>query len=166
MSVLVFPLAGPLQSWVSGPHTNWRMSQRLPTQSAVLGLLAAALGLPRGDLGPLPTLRLAVRVDHPGQLLMDYQTVQKPYNTSGKTKSLVTRRWLLADAAFTVAVEGEPALLESLHAGLRDPVFPLYLGRNSCPPAVPLWQPDGLRPDQTLDDALAPGPAVVLETIA
>ena len=165
MSVLVFPLAGPLQSWVSGPHTNWRMSQRLPTQSAVLGLLAAALGLPRGDLGPLPTLRLAVRVDHPGQLLMDYQTVQKPYNTSGKTKSLVTRRWLLADAAFTVAVEGEPALLESLHAGLRDPVS-LSIWAAIHAAAVPLWQPDGLRPDQTLDDALAPGPAVFLETIA
>jgi CRISPR system Cascade subunit CasD len=163
MSALVFPLAGPLQSWVTGPHTNWRVSQRLPSRSGVLGLLAAALGLPRGELDRLPTLRLAVRVDRPGRLLMDYQTVQAPYHTNAKEKDLVTRRWLLADAAFTVAAEGEPALLEQLHAALRSPVFPVYLGRNCCPPAVPLWQPDGLRGEQSLDEALAPGPVVPLE---
>jgi CRISPR system Cascade subunit CasD len=44
-------------------------------------------------------------------------------------------RFYLADAVFLAAIEGEVELLEQLRSALRRPVYPLFLGRRSCPPA-------------------------------
>jgi CRISPR system Cascade subunit CasD len=44
----------------------------------------------------------------------------------------------LQDASFLVALEGDRPILERLNSALQDPVWPLSLGRRSCPPAVPV----------------------------
>ncbi|CAM5315299.1 hypothetical protein SBADM41S_03773 [Streptomyces badius] len=50
----------------------------------------------------------------------------------------LSERFYLADAVFVAAVEGEADLLAGLHAALRAPVYPPFLGRRSCPPAQPV----------------------------
>ena len=74
--VLALRLAGPLKAWSSTSRFNRRETDLWPTKSGVLGLLAAAQGLRRGDIiEKLLNLNLGVRVDQPGTLLRDYHTV-------------------------------------------------------------------------------------------
>ncbi|MFC9123274.1 type I-E CRISPR-associated protein Cas5/CasD [Streptomyces sp. NPDC057067] len=138
MSVLGLRLAGPLQSWGASARFTRRTTESAPTKSAVIGMLAAAAGIERGDdtrLAPLADLRFAVRVDQPGTRVRDFQTAH--HGASGKSMPL-SERFYLADAVFVAAVEGDPTLLVSLHAALRNPVYAPFLGRRSCPPAQPV----------------------------
>ncbi|MEU0133093.1 type I-E CRISPR-associated protein Cas5/CasD [Streptomyces sp. NPDC006296] len=138
MSVLSLRLAGPLQSWGATARFTRRTTESAPTKSAVIGLLAAAAGIERGDdasLQPLAALRFGVRIDQPGSRVRDFQTAH--HSASGKSMPL-SERFYLADAVFVAAVEGDTALLSRLHAALRNPVYPPFLGRRSCPPAQPV----------------------------
>lgn len=131
MSVLLLRLAGPLQSWGARSRFRVRETERFPTKSGVLGLLAAASGRRRtGDIDDLLGLEFGVRVDQPGTLLTDFQTV----HTSGMDKPpIVTTRQYLADSVFVAAVEGDASLIGALSEALDRPAFPLFLGRRSCP---------------------------------
>lgn len=138
MSVLTLRLAGPLQSWGATARFTRRTTESAPTKSAVLGMLAAAAGIERGDdtsLEPLAALRFAVRIDQPGTRVRDFQTAH--HSVSGKSMPL-SERFYLADAVFVAALEGDPTLLAGLHAALRNPVYAPFLGRRSCPPAQPV----------------------------
>lgn len=136
MSVLLLTLAGPLQSWGASSRFVRRGTESAPTKSGVLGLLAAAQGRRRTDpLEDLAGLRFGVRIDQPGRLVRDFQTAR---SLDGKQTMPLSFRFYLADAVFLAAVEGDTSLLQALADALRRPVFPLYLGRRSCPPAGPL----------------------------
>lgn len=132
MATLLLRLAAPLQSWGSDSKFETRKTDREPTKSGVVGLLAAALGLRRDDtegLARLNGLRFAVRADQEGSLLVDFHTAKS------RDTSYVTYRHYLQDAVFLAGLESEDeALLRELEAALRHPVYPLYLGRRSCPP--------------------------------
>ena len=136
MATLLLRLAAPLQSWGSDSKFETRKTDREPTKSGVVGLLAAALGLRRDDtegLARLNGLRFAVRADQEGSLLVDFHTAKS------RDTSYVTYRHYLQDAVFLAGLESEDeALLRELEAALRHPVYPLYLGRRSCPPTLPL----------------------------
>ncbi|GAA1330231.1 type I-E CRISPR-associated protein Cas5/CasD [Saccharothrix algeriensis] len=133
MTTLLLRLSAPLQSWGTSSRFTRRNTDRAPSRSGVLGLLAAAQGRRRTDpLEELLDLRIGVRIDQPGQLERDFHTAR---TRDGSTSMPLSYRFYLSDAVFAVAVEGEPALLESLQQALRTPVFPLFLGRRSCPPA-------------------------------
>lgn len=165
---LVVQLAGPLASWGDVAVGEDRPSAADPSVSAVLGLLAAAVGLERHDAAQEPFLDgygVAVRVYASGELLRDYHTAQQPPaaalrkrphhtrrdelealdayrkkypKTSG---TIVTRRDFRADGRWAAAVWGRdsaPHTVDSLARAVERPVFPLYLGRKSCPPALPL----------------------------
>jgi CRISPR system Cascade subunit CasD len=144
---IVVRLAGPLQSW--GEHSTFTERDTLgfPTRSGMTGLLAAAQGIPRGaSLARYDPLAFTVRVDRPGTLITDFHTVGGglprsrtiPTASGGRrpegTAIVVTRRWYLADAVFTVAVEGPEPLLDEVTAALHAPRWQPYLGRRSCPP--------------------------------
>ncbi|MFE3790363.1 type I-E CRISPR-associated protein Cas5/CasD [Streptomyces goshikiensis] len=74
--VLLIRLAGPLQSWGITGRFARRDTHSRPTKSGVIGLCAAALGLPREEpLGELAEMRFGVRADRPGTSLRDYHTV-------------------------------------------------------------------------------------------
>ncbi|MGF1344510.1 type I-E CRISPR-associated protein Cas5/CasD [Streptomyces flavovirens] len=138
MSVLSLRLAGPLQSWGASARFTRRTTESAPTKSAVIGLLAAAAGIERGDdtgLDPLTALRFAVRIDQPGSRVRDFHTAH--HAVSGKSMPL-SERFYLADAVFVAAVEGNAMLLADLHTALRNPVYAPFLGRRSCPPAQPV----------------------------
>ena len=111
---------------------------------APLAAFAARL-MHRGDR-PLTEngLRFAVRADQEGSLLVDFHTAKS------RDTSYVTYRHYLQDAVFLAGLESEDeALLRELEAALRHPVYPLYLGRRSCPPTLPLCL--GIRQGSLLD---------------
>lgn len=131
MTVLLLRLAGPLQAWGDASRFARRDTGWYPTKSGVLGLLAAAEGRRRTDeIEDLARLRFGIRVDQPGQLQRDFQTA---INWSTGKSMPLSYRYYLADAVFVAGVEGDRALLEALDAALTNPVYPLYLGRRSCP---------------------------------
>lgn len=132
MTTLLLRLAGPLQSWGDSSRFVRRETRQEPTKSGVLGLIAAAQGRRRTEpIEDLVRLRFGVRVDQPGQLVRDFQTAQ---TREGKSMPL-SYRYYLADAVFVAAVEGPESVIVGIHEALRQPTFPLYLGRRSCPPA-------------------------------
>lgn len=143
MSVVALRLSGPLQSWGSGSKFVRRSTETAPTKSGVIGMIAAAKGLRRAEpLEELLGLRLAIRIDQPGQLVRDFQTAQRPRRErdgSVTWKSMpLSYRYYMGDAAYLAVLEGERALLNGIDEAVRSPAFPLYLGRRSCPPAGPV----------------------------
>jgi CRISPR system Cascade subunit CasD len=152
-SVLALRLAGPLQSWGASSRFTRRTTESAPTKSGVIGLLAAAAGVERGDdmrLAQLAALRFGVRIDQPGTRIRDFHTAH--HAVSGKSMPL-TERYYLADAVFVAALEGEHTLLSELEDALHTPVYPPFLGRRSCPPAQPLEL--GLHQETRLEQVLA-----------
>lgn len=136
MATLLLRLAGPLQAWGAESKFEIRRTLGFPTKSGVIGMLAAALGMSRDDPpDPLNELKFGVRIDREGAYLRDYHTAH------GKKEkdAYITQRYYLEDAVFLVGLEsGDTALLEKLQEALCHPVFPLFLGRRSCPPTMPL----------------------------
>lgn len=132
MPTLLLRLAAPLQSWGSDSKFEIRATRKMPTKSGVVGMLAAALGWKRdADLTSLNALKFGVRADREGEELTDFQTVHGE-------KSYITYRHYLADAVFLAGLEGEETFLRELETALQNPRFPLFLGRRSCPPTLPI----------------------------
>ena len=131
---LLLLLKGPMQSWGTESRYATRATSFLPSKSVVLGMLAAAEGRRRDeDMADLTGLKFAVRVDQSGSLLRDYQTAQNWQKDPQASAKLITR-YFLSDAAFVAAIESEDReQLENFVQNLNQPVFPLYLGRRSCP---------------------------------
>ena len=153
MSTLLLRLAGPMQAWGADSRFDIRKTNREPTKSGVIGLLAAALGLRRDEpLDALAALRMGVRVDREGVLLRDFHMAH------GAKSSYMTQRYYLCDALFLVGVFSEDeALMRRLEEAVRHPAFPLFLGRRSCPPEGRVCL--GLRA-ATLEDALKSEPSL------
>ena len=165
MPTLLLRLVGPMQSWGTTSRFDQRDTGKEPSKSGVVGLLAAALGIDREkwtDLEPLTRLSMRVRHDRPGVISQDYQTagcakvdtIIKADGTPSKD-GVVSRRFYLADASFLVGLECKDlSLLERIHAALRDPVWPLALGRKSYVPSEPIWIENGVQ-DAPLRDILS-----------
>lgn len=147
MSTLLLRLAAPLQAWGTDSKFEVRRTNREPSKSGVIGLLAAALGLRRdADLSKLSALRFGVRVDRNGEVIKDFHMAK------AEKTSYLTYRYYLSDAIFLVGLESEDrSFLEQIERALRNPCFPLFLGRRSCPPTLPLVL--GIRED-ALETAL------------
>jgi CRISPR system Cascade subunit CasD len=159
MSTLLIRLSGPLQSWGESARFNLRPTQSTPTKSGVLGLVCAAMGIPRSDTTTLSTLNqlaFGIRVDCPGQLIIDFHTVSDVVNVEGKIpqKTTPTERYYLAGAVFLAGLEGgDRVLLETIHHALLKPHWLLSLGRKSCMPGELPWLEDGVT-DDSLETAL------------
>lgn len=162
METLIFQLQGPFAAWGDAAVGEYRPSAEYPSQSAILGLLAAALGIEREDQAAQDSLRagcrMAVGLLSPGRLLRDYHTAQVPGRADLKKRPHATRRDELSlpkqdlntilstrdyrqEASAVVALlatEGAHYGLSCIAEALRRPRFVLYLGRKSCPPAAPL----------------------------
>lgn len=154
---LCFTLWAPLASFGDVAVGERRLSLERPGRSAVLGLVAAALGVERRDQAALDvlgrTLLVAVHGLNPGTLLEDYHTAQAPPARRGVRHA--TRREELAAASLgtilsrrdyrqepwhEVALTGSSdaaANLAAIAAALQAPRFTLYHGRKSCPLGLP-----------------------------
>ncbi|WP_371174568.1 type I-E CRISPR-associated protein Cas5/CasD [Buchananella felis] len=135
MTTLLLHLAGPLQSWGVKSRFAVRGTELAPTKSGIIGLLAAALGRRRTDpLEDLLRLRFGVRIDQPGRVIRDFHTA---HDRKGQAMP-ISDRYYLSDAVFLAGIEGDAELLHGLDEAVRNPRFPLYLGRRSCPPSRPI----------------------------
>ncbi|MEV6013258.1 type I-E CRISPR-associated protein Cas5/CasD [Streptomyces sp. NPDC051976] len=162
---LVLRLAGVMQAWGESAAFTYRDTAAHPTRSALIGMFAAASGRTREQaLDPYPDLRapgqdhapshrdlvFTIRIDNPGTVYRDFQTAGggRPHQQGLRTaagnyrpqdeSTMVTWRDYLVGAAFTLAVQGPPALLAHIAATLERPVYSPYLGRRSCLPDEPL----------------------------
>ncbi|WP_338208587.1 type I-E CRISPR-associated protein Cas5/CasD [Lactiplantibacillus paraxiangfangensis] len=133
MKTLTIKLTAPLQSYGNEATFSRRTSNNYPTKSAVIGMVAAALGYRRTDerILALNDLDFAVRIDQVGKMLTDYQTVEWKKDTRK-----VTYRDYLQDAVFVVALgSSDEQFIDEIKVALRHPRFPLFLGRRSNAPA-------------------------------
>jgi len=160
MKYLLFRLYGPMASWGEIAVGESRHSAIYPGKSALLGLMAAALGIRRDEEQRQAALaagyRFAVKVISAGHPLRDYHTAQAPDSvgkfvyrtrrdelTVGKERlgTILSSREYRCDALSLVAIvaeEGAPYSLDELREAFLKPRFHLYLGRKSCPVAAPL----------------------------
>ena len=161
--VLLLRLDGPLMSFGGIVVDERGVTEDLPTRSMLTGLLGNALGYEHRDAARLQRLQdrihYAARRDRPGRLLVDFQTVDlgQPFlgegwttrgtvvsrrGGSAGTGTHIRRRHYWADAVYTVALTLEPAAeepdLDRCGAALAQPERPLFLGRKTCLPSVPL----------------------------
>ena len=156
---LVFQLHGPMASWGVDAPGEVRHSHELPSRSALLGFLAAALGIRRDEEARLNAFNqhysFLLCASQEPRWARDYHTVQMPKEVRKARyfcrreelsdpellSALISRRDYYTDAWWMVALTqttDAPYSLEQLRDALQHPVFPLYLGRKSCPPALPL----------------------------
>ncbi|MGB0955901.1 MAG: type I-E CRISPR-associated protein Cas5/CasD, partial [Panacagrimonas sp.] len=162
MPTLVFQLQGVLSSWGVAAVGEYRGSDHYPSESALIGLISAALGIRRDQDDQQRAIAesygYAVGVLSAGELLRDYHTAQVPGQAALKKRPHRTRsdelcvgkkqlntvlstRDYRQNGAYLIAVqssEAAPYSLDELAAALAKPRFTLYLGRKSCPPSAPL----------------------------
>lgn len=154
-SNLILRLEGPLQAWGGATRGKDRDTSSAPTKSGVVGLLGSALGIARGgDFSELNRLRMAVRVDKPGRLHMDFQNMsyrvkhlesghavhnpsEQDYKSNRATNRIFYKQYL-ENASFLVVLSGDADVIIRCAEALRQPVYPLFLGRRNCPPALPV----------------------------
>ena len=167
MNGFILHVQGPMMSFADTGFGQLRESGRFPSRSVILGIIAAARGIPRND-ERLVELHAALRVHCAcvlsGSLSIDYHTVKpsdyEPYDvgyyrrTPERVNSVETYRGYHQDAHFVALVEGEPdAIAQSMQA-LDDPIFTPFLGRRACPPATPL-RPEPIADGGILDALVA-----------
>jgi len=161
---LVFRLYGPMASWGDVAVGTYRPTFDHPSKSAIMGLIAAAIGIRRDEDMKLRAIAesydFAVRVDASGIMLRDYHTSQVPPSGKGRNqkkfttrkdelavskeelKTILSTRDYYCDALYTVCLWAKsdeiPYSLETLAQKMKEPTFVLYLGRKSCPLAMPV----------------------------
>jgi len=159
---LAFLIDAPLQSWGASSKFQRRETESWPTKSAIVGLLAAALGIDKH--APDETERLAPFVAltfsvlrwpkrQPAVRLLDFHTVGGGYDKTDPVQKLhiprkagdgspfgtvITRRSYLSDARFIVLFQGDSGTLQQAARALLDPVWGMWFGRKTCIPAAPL----------------------------
>ncbi|MDX9858734.1 MAG: type I-E CRISPR-associated protein Cas5/CasD [candidate division Zixibacteria bacterium] len=193
---LVFQLYSPLASWGEVAVGEIRSTLSHPTKTAVLGLIASALGVTR-DAEELHrqlhlVLGYACWVVRKGETLRDYHTVQTPIRgnvekrgemlpwvrsrrdelLAGRPNTILSDREYRMDEAYVVALWQRSAdafiSLGDISDALQRPTFVVFLGRKSCPLALPMspsiigshsllgalraYRPDQIIVPETIDD--------------
>jgi CRISPR system Cascade subunit CasD len=103
---------------------------------------------------------MGIRCDQEGISRYDFQTAENVATADGKVGKYptISQRYYLADAAFTVGLQStDTPLLKRIEEALRNPVWPLGLGRKSYVPSESIWLRDGLV-DKPLKQALVEAP--------
>ncbi len=178
MKYCVFRLYAPLCSWGEIAVGSERRSALHPSKSAIIGLIAAAMGIEREDeekqLKLASALGFAIKLINPGTIIKDFHTAQVPravknvvYHTrkdeldalDEKDNAIISYREYRCDSLSVVTIwikESNSSIsLYNVQEALMAPMFHLYLGRKSCPPALPL-QPQIIEAD-TIREAFNKG---------
>ncbi|MFJ2135968.1 type I-E CRISPR-associated protein Cas5/CasD [Streptomyces sp. NPDC087845] len=122
MVTVLLRLTGPMQSYGTASHWEERATRSRPTKSAVVGLVANALGLSSdAPLHDLTQMVFAVRADRPGRQMIDEQTAGGGrFPTTGPTPANPDH-WYGAPRDPDLSPEG--TLRASRKKGSRDPVL-------------------------------------------
>jgi CRISPR system Cascade subunit CasD len=155
---LTLALAAPLAAMGEIAVGERRGSWDRPGRSAVLGLIAACLGIARGDEAAHAALEtgygLALRRQRLGPLLADYHTAQVPparrgrhFATraeelaAGNLETILSRRDYRTDLLVLAALWPQSSArwsLAKIEMALSAPHYVPYFGRKSCPLMLPL----------------------------
>lgn len=163
MPALAFYIDAPMQSWGASSKFQYRETNRFPTKSAVVGLIAGALGIDKHQtneseqLRPITELQFTVVRLHKSKIepsrFTDFHTVgggydkkatlwekmSIPQKASGAPfGTVITHRSYLTDTSFAVLLQGDAKELERIQSALLDPVWGVWFGRKTCLPASPL----------------------------
>lgn len=136
LKTILLKFSGPLQSWGTDSNFETRRTDFYPSKSAVIGVIAAGLGLKRDDekIQKLNDLDFAIRIDQYGNLLRDYHTAKK-FDSKGKfERTYVTNRYYLEDYIFIVGISHrDNKFIEEIEKSLKNQYFQIYMGRRSNP---------------------------------
>lgn len=157
---LIFQIYAPLTSWGEPAVGEVRHSNAIPSRSALLGLVAAALGIRRKEkkLNIFNQhYQFAIRTFRAkSSWFSDYQTVQVPKTNKkaslytrfdeicrspNELETLLSQREYYNDIYYQIVMTetaGAPYCAEQIRQALLTPVFPLYIGRKNSPLALPL----------------------------
>ncbi|MCX6992063.1 MAG: type I-E CRISPR-associated protein Cas5/CasD [Kiritimatiellaeota bacterium] len=153
---LAMMLDAPLQSWGFASRFQRRTTALHPTRSGILGMVCAALGVPKGSntekewLAQLESVRLMVlaiqrlpegcRQPLDIRRLEDYHTVSGTRRASGAISgdAVISHRQYLLDAKFGVILAGPHSTLKPVAEALRNPRWGVWFGRKNCIPAAPI----------------------------
>jgi CRISPR system Cascade subunit CasD len=135
-SYLIFRLFGVMSAWGEIAPAATRLTTNHPTKSGVLGMVSAALGLPRNEIIN-DSYNFAVLVHNSGTPMRDFHTIHIPTHDS----TIISTRDYHCGAMYSIALsikDDAPYSLEEIKSALEEPVFTLFLGRKSCPLALPM----------------------------
>lgn len=149
-SFIALLLDAPLQSWGISSRFERRGTALHPSKSAVIGMIAAALGIDKHDpnepaqiaeLAELDITMITIPKKHPMRRIEDFHTTEGTRRADGSLNKncVVSKREYLVDARFAVLIKGATALLDRVAAALQNPVWGIWLGRKSCIPALPIF---------------------------
>ena len=152
---LIFQLYGSLASWGDVAVGEYRPTYGYPSKSAIMGIVAAALGIKRSEeekhIRLNQSIKFAVCANQ-GGVMRDYHTSEVPsggrsYSTrrdelflSKAINTILSQRDYCTDSFYKVALwmeDDNVFSLRQIQAALKRPQFVLYLGRKSCPLCLP-----------------------------
>ena len=163
-----------MQSWGTQSLHRDRSTERFPTKSGVVGLVANAMGRDFSDqIDDLASLVMAAgevvfQNNEEARIAYDYQTAGGGYDwwkhliedkdmqsaqTSIQKDVVIRRKAYLEDADFLVALSGPRDVLDLVAESLKNPQRPLFLGRRCFLPSIPVF------------DSMHEGDKDVLETM-
>lgn len=133
MLVLRVKVYGETASFRRPHDLNYQRTYPLPPPTTLLGFAGAALGIADRELwapdSPARRLQVAVLSEARPGLAQDTWTLLKFKQKRISGRSPYARE-VLFGARFTLLFGGEESMLRQLEGALRDPVFPLSLGRE------------------------------------
>ena len=133
MKSLKLTLSAPIASFGTSPRMQHRLTQSEPTHSAVVGLIACAMGLGRdADFSEIKQISMTVMSVSHGEPFIDFQTIRDAVTISGiGGRNAITYRHSLPDYLAVVEIAGEDDLIDRINSALQRPVWQLYLGRRA-----------------------------------
>jgi CRISPR-associated protein Cas5/CasD subtype I-E len=133
-------------SFGEGDYWDIRSTGIFPTKSAIVGILAACFGWSRNDTEQIKelseSLSVSMRQDNRFSLLRDYHTILNTLKADGKPNenAVQSYRSYLMEAEFSVLVSSKSDKLHSkIKSALENPEWPVFLGRKSCSPSLPIY---------------------------
>lgn len=142
MKKLTIHLTAPLASYGVGMRLQHRQTAPTATRSAIIGMVACAMGRARGrDNSDLEQLTIEWgEQDHKG-VTKDFQTVRNGVTYGGSPgRAIITERHFMQDYSGSATLSGDDALIDSVEAALRLPTWQLYLGRRAHVLSAPIVQ--------------------------
>ena len=194
-AVVKFQVQAATASWGESGGTV-RETSRTPTYSGIIGMVGAALGLPRGDKGIFAMAAeyaMACATYNVGTPFEDFHTVETPsrevsdraYRNRAEelqrsTGTIITRRRYRSDVAYLIALfalSDTPTFTpEQIAVALNGPQYLLCAGRRNSPLTAPTDAKtmvassvsDALGQDTHIafDSRLTPGSCDVHHTVA
>lgn len=133
MKKLIITLSGPMASFSPSPRMQHRLTQYASTKSAIIGMIACAMGIPRDEsIEHLQAITMRVISISGGEIEQDFQAVRGAATNDGAADRVaITTRHYIPDYSAEIEVEGDDALIDAIEHAVRFPKWQLYIGRRA-----------------------------------